>query len=216
MTFQIHIRAGRLFILAAIMVLLLSACAQTSVVDEWRTEKPVENKPEKVAVIAVLPDGLARKAVEMDVAKILRNQGTPAVPGSDITGMSGGIKGEINREVATGLLRAAGVDGVIVMFYAGGGQSEGYVRSDYWGEYVGSTHSYSWAQPYFIDVYIVRQGPGRADYTTAAYVETSYYDMKTGEPVWRIVTETKDTEHADTAADVARKIALQMKSADLN
>lgn len=216
MTFEVHTRAGRLIIPAAIMVLLLSACAQTSVVDEWRSEKPVDNKPGKVAVIAVLPDGLARKSVEMDVAKILRNQGTPAVPGSDITGMSGGIKGEIDREVAAGLLRAAGVDGVIVMFYAGVGQSEGYVRSDYWGEYVGSTHSYSWAQPYFIDVYIVRQGPGRADYTTAAYVETSYYDMKAGEPVWRIVTETKDTEHADTAADVARKIALQMKSANLN
>ncbi len=59
MTFQVHTGAGRLFIPAAIMVLLLSACAQTSVVDEWRTEKPVDNKPGKVAVIAVLPDGLA-------------------------------------------------------------------------------------------------------------------------------------------------------------
>ncbi len=46
MTFQVHTRAGHLFIPAAIMVLLLSACAQTSVVDEWRTEKPVDNKPE--------------------------------------------------------------------------------------------------------------------------------------------------------------------------
>ena len=215
MIFQVLSRAGRLIMPVAIMALLLTACAQTSVVDAWRTEKSV-NKPEKVAVIAVLPDGLTRKAVEIDIAKMLRKQGTPAVPGSNITGMSGGIRGEIDTEVVTGLLRAAGVDGVIVMFYSGGARSEGYVRSDYWGEYIGSGYGYSWTQPYFTDVYIIRQGPGWADYATSVYVETSYYDMKAGEPVWRIVTETKDTEHADTAADIAKKIASEMKSADLN
>ena len=211
MTFQIFTRTGFFVVPAAIVVLLLSACAQTSVVDNWRTDKPLNNKPEKVAVIAVLPDSLMRKAVENDIARILQDHGTPAVPGSNINGMSGGIKGEIDTEVASGLLKAADVDGVIVMFYSGGARSEGYVRSDYWGEYVGSGHSYSWAQPYFTDVYVVRKGPGWADFATSVFVEASYYDLQAGEPVWRIVTETKDTEHTDTAADIARKIASQMK-----
>ena len=203
-------------LLSAIIVLLLCACAQTSVVDNWKTDKPASSKPSKVAVVAVLPDALMRKAIEIDVARILRDKGTPAVPGSSIPGMSGGIRGEIDVEVATELLRTAEVDGIVVMFYAGGGQSENYVRSNYWAEYIGSGVGYSWAQPYFTNVYIIHQGSGWTDLKTSAYVESSYYDMESQQPIWRIVTETRDTEFADTAADIAKKIAAQMKSAGPN
>jgi hypothetical protein len=205
-------------LLALATPLLLSACAQTSVVDSWQSDASVTNKPDKVAVIAVLPEALMRKAVEIDVAKILADKGTPAMPSSNVPGMSGGIRGEIDAEVATGLLRKAEVDGIVVMFYSGGGESEGYVRSDYWMEYLGSGVSYGWGRPYFTgmtDVYTVRQGPGWADFKSNAYVESSYYDMETQEPVWRIVTFTKDTEHTDAARDIAQKIASEMRSAGL-
>jgi len=199
-------------------LLLLSACAQTQVVDSWKTDQPVTNKPDKVAVIAVLPEALMRESVEVDVARIMADKGTPAVPSSRIPGMSGGIRGEIDTEAATGLLRQADVDGVVVMFYSGGGPSEGYVRSDYWLEYLGSGMAYSWGRPYFTgftDVYTVRQGPGWADVRTTAYVESSYYDMETEMPVWRIVTLTKDTEHTDAARDIANKMSSEMRSAGL-
>lgn len=213
-----HGRVGRLLLLIA-APLLFTACAQTRVVDDWRTDKPVTNKPDKVAVVAVLPDALTRKAVERDVARILVDRGTAAVPASGIKGMSGGIRGEIDVEVATGLLREADVDGIVVMFYSGGGLSEGYVRSDYWLEYLGSGVAYNWASPYFTgftDVYTVRQGPGYADVRQTAYVESSFYDMETREPVWRIVTFTKDTEHTDTVRDIGKQIASEMRKAGLN
>jgi hypothetical protein len=208
--------ALRVLLLVSTSLLLLSACAQTKVVDSWQTDQSAGGKPEKVAVIVVLPEALMRKAVEIDVARILANKGTPAVPGSNIPGMSGGIRGEIDTEAATGLLRQAGVDGVVVMFYSGGGTSEGYVRSDYWGEFIGSGMGYSWGRPYFTNVYTVRQGPGWADFRTFAYVESSYYDLDTEEPLWRIVTQTKDLEHTDAARDIANKIASEMRSAGLN
>jgi hypothetical protein len=218
MTHQQFNRAnGRLLFLMA-AALMLSACAQTRVVDSWRTDQPVTNKPDKVAVIAVLPEALMRESVEVDVAAIMADKGTPAVPSSRIPGMAGGIRGEIDVEVATGLLRQANVDGVVVMFYSGGGQSEGYVRSDYWLEYLGSGMTYSWGRPYFTgftDVYTVRQGPGYADFRSTAYVESSYYDMETEIPVWRIVTFTKDLEHTDAARDIANKMASEMRSSGL-
>ena len=210
---------GRTLFIVAAVPLFLAACAQTKVVDNWQTEKDVASKPGKVAVIAVLPDALMRKAVEIDVAKILAKKGTPAVPSSNVKGFSGGIRGEIDTEVATGILENAGVDGIVVMFYAGGGTSEGYVRSDYWLQHVGSGMSYSWGRPYFTgftDVYTVRQGPGWADVKTTAYVESSYYDMATREPVWRIVTFTKDVEHTDGARDIANQMASEMRKAGLN
>jgi len=209
---------GSRTILSLATLLLLAACAQTSVIDNWRTDQTVTNKPDKVAVIAVLPEALMRESVEVDVARILVDKGTPAVPSSRVPGMSGGIRGEIDTEAATGLLRKANVDGVIVMFYSGGSRSEGYERSDYWLEYLGSGVAYNWGRPYFTgftDVYTVRKGPGWADYQEGAYVESSYYDMETELPVWRIVTLTKDLEHADAASDIAGKIASQMRSAGL-
>jgi len=203
-------------LIAIVLSLLLSACAQTRVMDTWKTDQPVTNKPDKVAVIAVLPDALMRKAVEIDVAKVLVKKGTPAVAGSEVPGMSGGIRGEIDVNVATEILKSANVDGIVVMFYTGGGESEGYVRSDYWAEYVGSGVGYSWGTPYFTDVYTVRQGEGYSDFRMTAYVESSYYDMETEKPVWRIVTFTKDVEHTDAADDIAHQIASEMRSAGLN
>jgi hypothetical protein len=218
MTQTFLLRPGRIPLIL-LATLFLSACAQTSVVDDWRTDKNIDNKPDKVAVIAVLPEALMRKAVEIDVARILADKGSPAVPSSNLPGFSGGIRGEIDVEVATGLLRQADVDGIVVMFYAGGGTSEGYVRSDYWLQYLGSGMTYSWGRPYFTgftDVYTVRQGPGWADTRTIAYVESSYYDMESEEPVWRIVTKTKDVEHTDAARDIAKQMAREMRSAGLN
>lgn len=212
-------RARRALFLLLAAPLLFTACAQTRVVDEWRAETVTADKPKKVAVVAVLPDALTRKAIERDVARILVDRGTPAVPASSIRGMSGGIRGEIDTEVATGLLRDADVDGIVVMFYAGGGLSEGYVRSDYWLEYLGSGVAYNWGYPYFTgftDVYTVRKGPGYADVRQTAYVESSFYDIDTRAPAWRIVTYTKDMEHTDTVRDVGKQIASEMRRAGLN
>jgi hypothetical protein len=210
---------SRCLALLILAPLVFSGCAQTRVVDNWQTDEAVTHKPDKVAVIAVLPDALMRKAAEIDAARIMADKGTPAIASSEIPGFSGGIRGEIDVEVATGILRQADVDGVIVMFYSGGGASEGYVRSDYWVEYLGTGMTYSWGRPYFTgytDVYTVRQGPGYADIQTTAYVESSYYDLETELPVWRIVTFTKDVEHTDAVRDIAQQMASEMRKAGLN
>jgi len=61
MTLQTLYSAGRSILAAAIITLLVAACAQTSVVDNWSTDQPVNKKPVKVAVIVVLPDALTPK-----------------------------------------------------------------------------------------------------------------------------------------------------------
>jgi hypothetical protein len=212
-------QAGRLFALLLIAPFFLAACAQTRVVDSWATGEAVTHKPDKVAVVAVLPDALMRQVAERDVTNILTAKGTPAISSSEIPGFGGGIRGEIDVEVATGILRDANVDGIVVLFYSGGGSSGEYVRSDYWLQYLGSGMSYNWGTPYFTgytDVYAVRQGPGYADYKRTAYVESSYYDLETQTPVWRIVTFTKDLEHTDGLRDISNQIASEMRKAKLN
>ena len=198
------------------LLFLLSACVPTKLVNSWHTDQPVTNQPDKVAVIAVLPDALMRQAVEVDVAEILRKKGTNAVASSKLPGMAGGIRGQIDRDKAAETLVNDGVDGVIVMFYTGGGRSEDYVHDDYYAEYVGTGMGYGWASPYFVDVYEVTRGEDIHDFTIITYVESSYHDLENEQAVWRIITETKDIEHTDTAAAVAGKIAHEMSSSGLN
>ena len=89
---------------------------------------------------------------------------------------------------------------------------------DYWLKYEGTAvgwGGYAWGSPYFTNVYSVQQGAGYSDFQRSAIVESSYYDLKTRQPIWRIVTETKDTEHSDAAKQIAKKIKSQMKSSGL-
>lgn len=207
-------------ILFAVMALtVVSVCeAKTKLVDSWKNEEAPRNKPDKIAVIAVLPDTLMREAFEIDVVKKLQKRGRNIVASSKLRGMAGGIRGQINTEAAVKALKANSVDGVIVMFYSGGGVSGTYARSDYWLRYEGSGvgyAGYNWGRPYFTDVYSVQKGPGYSDFQSSALVESSYYDLETEQPVWRIVTETKDTEHSDAAIEIGKKINSQMRKSKL-
>jgi hypothetical protein len=165
-------------------------------------------------VIAVLPDGLMRQAFENDVVEKLQKKGRTVLAGSDIPGLRGGIRGKIDTEAATKALQAAGVDGVIVMFYAGGATKK-YSRSPYYAQYEGTVtgfSAYNWGQPSFINVYSVQKGDARLNFQKDVLVESSYYDLETREPIWRIVTQTKDLEHSNAAAEIGKKIASQMRS----
>jgi hypothetical protein len=208
--------------LLAMMALFLASGveARTKVLDKWQNKEALEHKPEKIAVIAVLPDGLIREAVEIAVVKVLQNKKRELIVGSKLPGMYGGIRGKIDTEKATAALIKAGMDGVIVMFYSGGGVSGEYQRSDYWAEYVGTVSGYgwggyAWGSPYFTNVYTVQQGPGYTEFQKSAIVESSYYDLENKQPIWRLVTETKDTEHSDAAKEISKKIKSEMRSNDL-
>ena len=178
-------------VMTTMLAVAPQAEARTKVVDSWQNKEAKPHDQEKIAVIAVLPDALMREAFEIDVVKKLNTKKRNVVAASKLPGMSGGIRGQVDTEAAVRVLKQAGVDGVIVMFYAGGGVSGTYERSDYWVRYEGSGigyTGYNWGQPYFTDVYSVQQGPGYADFSQSALVESSYYNLETQEPLWRIVT----------------------------
>ena len=204
----------------AALLAVTAAEARTKLLDSWQNEQSAGNKPTKIAVIAVLPDALTRQAVDMDVVAALQKKGHAAVEGTKLQGLSGGIRGKIDREKAVATLEANGADAVIVLFYNGGGVSGEYERSNYWARYegtaVGGWGAYDWAQPYFVDVYSIQQGSQAiVEKELVVWVETSYYDLKTKEPVWRIVTETKDIEHSDAVKAISNCINSEMRKAGL-
>ncbi len=196
-------------------MVLVGCSAGTRIIDTWQVDQPAARKPEKVAVIVVLPDALMRQAIEVDMAAVLQKQGIDAVAGSNLPGLSGGIRGEIDTEQVTEILRKDGADGVIVSFYMGGGREGEYVQDQYYAEYEGTGYGYGWARPYAVNVYSVHRAEDIRDFTITTYVETSYHDLESGQTVWRIMTQTKDIEHTDAARDIAGKIAHEMSIAGL-
>jgi hypothetical protein len=212
-----HILRRRVIALGMLLAIGLAATAEarTKLLDSWENPEAPETHADKIAVIVVLPDALLRKAVEIDLVKMLQKKGRTLVAGTDIPGLTGGIRGKVDTEKAAAALDAAGVDGVIVLFYTGGGVTGEYKRSDYWLRYEGSTMGYgyyNWGQPYFVDVYSVQKGSqAYSDFIRTAWVETSFYDLESRQAIWRIVTETKDIEHSDATKGIGKRIATQMR-----
>ena len=211
-----HTLRRRVIALGMLLAIGLAATAEarTKLLDSWENPEAPEIQADKIAVIAVLPDALLRKAVEIDLVKMLEKKGRTIVAGTEIPGLTGGFRGKIDTEKAAAALDAAGVDGVIVLFYTGGGVTGEYERSDYWLRYEGSTMGYgysNWGQPYFVDVYSVQKGEGYSEFVRTAWVETSFYDLESRQAIWRIVTETKDVEHSDATKGIGKRIATQMR-----
>lgn len=194
----------------AVVLLLstaLAACASTRVIDTWEAEEQPAEPPQKVAVLAMLGDSLVREAYEELIAEDLRKAGSNAVASYDLRGM----RGKLTREKVEAALEAADVDGVIVVFLAGAGVTDVYERSNYELDSVGTGVYWDWWGPSFVHVYEVNQGHQRFDVEAEVLVETNYIDFPTRQPVWRVVTASKDLQYQDAGAAVSHEIARQMR-----
>ena len=195
--------------------LLLSACQTTKVVKSWQSSTQTA-PPDKVAVIVMAAEALRRMEAERAVAGHLKSAGSNAIPSSEIMGM----RGRLTKEKAVAALTAADVDGVVIVFLLGAVEGEALERSDYYLRYEGSGVAYNWMSPHYAsagytNVYSVQEGTGYADYTMEVYLETTYIDMKSQDPVWNMVTKSQDPEYRDVAGAIASAVISQMKKADL-
>lgn len=194
-------------VLAALLFAVLTACSSTRVIDTWEADEQPTAPPDKVAVLAMAGDSLVREAYEELFAGDLRKAGSNAVASYDLRGM----RGKLTREKVEAALEAADVDGVIVVFLAGAGVTDVYERSNYYAESVGTGVYWDWYGPSFVNVYEIQQGHQRFDVEAEVLVETSYIDFPKRQPVWRVVTASKDIQYQDAGAAVSDEIVHQMR-----
>lgn len=198
----------RLNLLAVLLMLAtLSACQTTSVVRDYQLDTPAPAKPDNIAVVVMIPDELQRLSVERVVVEKIIAAGGNARASSEIRGM----RGRLNREKAEKALSAWGADSVVVVFLRGGMKGEELERSDYYLVHVGSGMTYNWFAPQFVETYAVVEGAGYYEQERRLYVESSYYDFRSKESRWTIVTESKALEYRDTAKSISGKIVSKMK-----
>lgn len=179
--------------LIEIFLLLVTACASTSIEQQWRG--PQATQLHRVATVMHARDITVRRAAEDDMAQQLRARGVDAVPGYQILS----DQDYHDREAAKTRLRAAGFDGVIVMRMAGQETRLQYVPGDlgaygYWGPGWGG-----W-------------GPGYYEPETLVRVETAAYSLQNNRLVYSALSQTIDPNSVKSLlSDVSKKIASAMQ-----
>ncbi len=198
---------ARLTTMVALLFLLLAGCKTTTVVRDFSLDTPGPEKPGKIAVVVALPDELQRLSVERVLANEINKSGGNAKPSSEIRGM----RGKLNRAKAEAALDAWGADSVVIVFLRGAMKGEELERSDYYLVNVGGGMTYNWFAPQFVETYAVVQGAGSYDQERSLFVESTYYDLRTEESRWTIVTKSTALEYRDTAKSISGKIVSKMK-----
>lgn len=176
-----------------IFLLLVAACASTSIEQQWRA--PQATQLHRVATVMRSSDITVRRAAEDDMAQQLRTRGVDAVPGYRILS----DQDYHDREAAKARLRAAGFDGVIVMRLASKDTRLQYVPGNfgaygYWGAGWGA-----W-------------GPGYYEPETIVRIETAAYSLQNNHLVYSALSRTIDPDSVKTlVSDVSKKVANAMQ-----
>jgi hypothetical protein len=194
-------------LMAVLFMLLLAGCQTTSVVRDFQLGTPAPAKPGKIAVVVMLPDELQRLSVERVLVDEINKSGGDAKASSEIRGM----RGRLNRAKAEAALKSWGADAVVVVFLRGAMKGEELERSDYYLVHVGGGMTYNWFAPQFVETYAVVEGAGYYAQERTLYVESTYYDFRSEESRWTIVTESTALEYRDTAKSISGKIVNKMK-----
>lgn len=159
--------------IAAAFVLLSAGCQQTKLGATWQSEEFGQGNYQRVMILGLTDNAKNRRTFEYELAVQLQRIDVETIPSLELLSP----KDKPVRDVIQPILLENGIDGILVVRPTGSesGGPRTVTRDDigFYG-YYGQYHTV--------------QG---ADYTTV-FLETSLYDAKTAELVWRANSETFD------------------------
>jgi hypothetical protein len=193
----------RTVLVALILSASLVAASDNEFVSTWKADgvTSINFTGRKVAAVVVTDDDNLRVSAEEALAREIAARGPSAVPAYRII-----PKPEVKKsEAAKSFFERAGVAGLVIMHpvqtdvtkvYSSAVWVSGYYNYawDYWGA--------SWGAVYPI-------GSGRDSRTIT--VETLFYDLSKGTPLWACVTRTKDPADVQSymkqlASDIVKRL----------
>jgi len=191
-------------ILALILPIILSACANTKFTKQWVDEDFNEQPYDDILVLAVADKMGNRQDTENYVVKKLGEAGIDAMQSYDILPKTETIDREAVGEAIDGLQ----LDAVIVMFATGVTEEEYFIPARRFGVYSG--YGYGHAHygsfynyyPHAVN-YVYLPGYDNTHYVVA--LETSLFDLNTGKMVWSGQSNTFAPESVD---DVIHNITV--------
>lgn len=191
---------------ALALILLLAACAQTKVESTWKNPALPDRKIQQFAVFGVTGSPSGRIQFEENLTKGLKDRGLDALPGYDFV-----LYDERpSKEEVIARLKAKNVEGVLVSKIARRTtkteSTPVYVGGGYGTYYSAGFYDY-WYAPMAVASYTTE--------TNEFIVETVLYALTDDQPMWATRTNTKRTDAAVFANDIAGSVATGLKTAGI-
>ena len=172
-------------ILMLVVVLLLSGCAKTEVLNVWVDEAVTPQKLNKFFVVGLGKETAYRKILEQKMVTELKRNGVEAISLYSVFG----DRLDIEEVEAIAAIKEHGVDGVILIQLIGSDKKEVYTPGM---TVVTSTAYNSGWYGYYGGGYQAYRTPGRTYNYREATVETVIFTLGSKEPVWSVLTRTTE------------------------
>jgi hypothetical protein len=189
--------------LAAVTVLLLAACASTTFTSTWKAPDVQALKPagKTIAAVFVSRNESRRRSAEDLLAADISRRGAHGVAAYAL--LPDDLRGD--GAAARAKLKAAGVDGVVVMRVVGRDQrvsyTPAYVMPAYYGAF-GPYWGYGWGSVY---------QPGYLQSDTVVSVETLVYSLTRDQLLWASTSRTTNPRDLDNlVSEVADATTREM------
>lgn len=175
---------------------LVASCASTDMTSTWADPSAKGANISRVAVVSLTKDpGLRRMAEDTTAANLA---GAQAVPSYQILGDMD-LK---DREAVKAKLKAAGMNGVLIMRLTGVTQQVSAVDNPYYGTFDGY-YDYAYAGVY---------DPGYLQTDTIVHMVSNLYDLDQNKLIWSGVSQTFDPASAkSTMNDVSKAVAKSLQ-----
>jgi len=199
-----------LFILS-VMAVLFQGCYSTSISASWLSDKHQPHNYKKLLVIGMSTNVAARATFEDELVYYMRMKGINAVAASSVLPPDRGIVSEA-PEVQKQRLVDEGFDGVFAISLLEKNNTTKYVSgtttyapASFYGGYYGSFYSY------YPHMYSNVYQPGYYVASQEVILNSSLFDVATGDLLWSAQSQTSDPSSVDDAANsYAKSMATQI------
>ena len=191
----------------ATLTLSLCGCAATSLQQVWKSPTYTGGPVQKIAVLAIDERELYRSSVESHFNSQLTQHGQRAFVTYDLLTLPA-IKAD--KEAAAAKLRERGADALLLVRLANSSSSTHEVRggADYFAPTFSGGDWYGYYSVAFMDMGTVWGGT-----VQEVCLETSIFELKTGQRVWSGTTYTMLKENADRITELSSLVGKVLAAA---
>ena len=193
---------------ATTLTMLLSSCASTSVKNTWKSPDYKGGPSQKIAVVADEERLDVRRALENRFVNQLKAASQPAfATAQSFPDLAAARK---NKEASVARLRSDGADALLITRLVSKSDYVSMYQPQFAGHYTALTvapGSGSW-DTYIASYTTYSSGP-RADDRTHLLLDTSLFDLNTGQRIWGSITEVTVKE-SDDRLQIADKFVAKV------
>ena len=199
-----------------IIGIILQGCYSTSISASWKADTHEGQRYDKLLVIGMSTNVAARATVEDELVYFLRLKGINAIAASSVLPPDRSIVSG-PHEVAEAKLKEMGFDGIFAISLREKKESTKYVQgsaayspTSYYGGYYGSFYSY------YPHMYTNVYQPGYYVASESIILNSSLFDVATGQLLWSAQSETTDPSDLDSFANsYARSMTSHLIKRDI-